>query len=416
MSDVLERFMRYVQVDSGADPLHEETVPSNPAEFAMAQLLAAELEQEGAEDVTITDHSYVTASIPASPGAEKLPALGLIAHIDTSFDAPDCGVKPHVVHYEGGDLVAGVVDGHEVSTSPVTVPDLQLFVGQDIVTSDGTTLLSADDKAGVAEIMALVHRLHENPEIPHPCIKVAFVPDEEIGHGASLLDLEDFGAAWAYTVDGEALGEFNYECFSADQVDLTFTGQVVHPGSAKDKMVNALTVWREFDSMLPQFERPEHTEGYEGYYHALRIEGSPAEVKVSYIVRDFDATKFDRRIQTMEETAEFLNHRYGEGTVAMEVIEEYRNMAEQFESVGFLIQNALEANRACGVEPKAVPARGGTDGAQLTFRGLPCPNIATGGYEPHSVHEFIPVSNLEKTVDILENLVGRFAEPVEAVA
>lgn len=409
MSDVVERFMRYVQVDSQSDPLNEDETPSTAIQFDMAKVLAADLTELGCEDVAVDGHAYVTASVPASAGAEGLPALCLCAHIDTSYDAPGSGVKPHIVRYEGGDLVAGVVDGKEVATTPEQVPDLDMFRGQDIVCSDGSTLLSADDKAGVAEIVSLIARLRDDPTLAHPTLKIAFVPDEEIGHGARLLELHDFGATWAYTIDGEPMGEFSYECFNASQAVVSVTGVMVHPGSAKDVMVNAITVLREFDSMLPASERPEHTEGYEGFFHPIAIEGSASDATMSYIIRDFDAASFAAREQLLRDVADFLNKRYGKGTVEVTFKEEYRNMAEQFADCRFLIDNALEANREVGVEPCVKAIRGGTDGAQLTFRGLPCPNIATGGYNAHSVREFIPVASLETSVDVLEHLVAKFA-------
>ena len=410
MSDVLERFMRYVQVDSQSDPDNMDVTPSTPRQHDMARYLGDELREIGCVDVIVDEHAYVTGTLPASSGAEKCPALLLCAHIDSSPDAPAAGVRPHVVHYEGGPLVAGVVNGEPVQTTPDQVPDLAQFVGQDIVCSDGTTLLSADDKAGVAEICALLARLVANPELPHPTIKVAFVPDEEIGHGAELLDLETLGARWGYTVDGETLGEFNYECFSACEATVVVRGVMVHPGSAKDVMVNAITVASEFQQLVPAFERPEHTEGREGFYHPTDIEGTASDVTLSYILRDFEAADFDARKETFRAIAAFLNDRYGEGTVTVSFREQYRNMAEKFgPSDQRLIDFALEANREVGVEPVLVPARGGTDGAQLTFRGLPCPNLATGGYNAHSVREFVPVRSLELTVDLLERLVAKFA-------
>ena len=375
MSDVLERFMRYVQVDSQSDPDNMDVTPSTSRQHDMASFLGDELREIGCVDVSVDEHAYVTGTLPASAGAEKCPALLLCAHIDSSPDAPAAGVRPHVVHYEGGPLVAGVVDGEPVQTTPEQVPDLAQFVGQDIVCSDGTTLLSADDKAGVAEICALLARLVANPELPHPAIKVAFVPDEEIGHGAELLDLDTLGARWGYTVDGEALGEFNYECFSACEATVAVRGVMVHPGSAKDVMVNAITVASEFQQLVPAFERPEHTEGREGFYHPTDIEGTASDVTLSYILRDFDAADFDARKETFRAIAAFLNDRYGESTVTVSFREQYRNMAEKFgEAEKCLIDYALEANREVGIEPVLVPARGGTDGAQLTFRGLPCPN------------------------------------------
>lgn len=412
-SDVLERFLRYVQVDSQSDPHNEDETPSTACQLDLARLLASELAELGCEDVALTEHAYVTASLPASAGAEGLPALGLIAHMDTAPDAPASGVRPHVVRYEGGELVHGERDGKRVVTTPEELPALLRHVGEDLVCTDGTTLLGADDKAGVAEIVALLARLAATPELPHPCIKVAFVPDEEIGHGAALLDLDAFGATWAYTVDGEELGEFNWECFSASQATVTAHGVEVHPGSAKGVMVNAITLLREFDELLPAAERPEHTEGYEGFFHPIEVSGGSGEATLTYIVRDFDAERFAAREQLLRDCAAFLNQRYGDGTVTVEVREQYRNMVERLRGMDFLRDNALDAMAACGMEPRVVPVRGGTDGAQLTLRGLPCPNLPTGGYNFHGVREFIPVRSMELMVDALEQLVGRFAVPQE---
>ena len=409
MSDVVERFMRYVQVYSTSNPANEAETPSSPCQHDMARLLGDELRALGCEDVSVDEHAYVTGIFPASAGAESAPTLLLCSHLDTAPDAPGKGVAPHIVHYEGGDLVHGIVDGEPVVTTVSQVPDLDGFIGQDIVCSDGTTLLSADDKAGVAEICSLLARLGAHPELPHPRLAIAFVPDEEIGHGAELLDIEKLGAEYGYTIDGEALGEFNYECFSANQAIVTIHGVMVHPGSAKNVMVNAITVAAEFLQMIPAAERPEHAEGREGFYHPTDIEGTASDVRLSFILRDFDTAVVEARGRMLCEAAEFLNARHGAGTVKVEIREQYRNMAEQFAGREFLIDYALEANREVGIEPVKVPARGGTDGAQLTFRGLPCPNIATGGYNAHSVREFIPTQSLEITVDLLEHLVARFA-------
>lgn len=413
MSDVLDRFLRYVRIDSQSDPHKAEQTPSTACQHDMAQFLGNELREIGLIDVKVDEHAYVTGTLPASAGAEKCPALCLCSHIDTAPDAPASGVNPHVVHYEGGPLVAGIVDGTPVQTTPEQVPELIEFVGQDIVVTDGTTLLSADDKAGVAEICALLARLVAHPELPHPAIKVAFVPDEEIGHGAELLDLDRLGARWGYTVDGEVLGEFNYECFSAAEATVTVRGVMVHPGSAKNAMVNAITVAAEFDQLVPAHERPEHTEGREGFYHSTEISGTASEVKITYILRDFDTEPFDLRARRLQEIADFLNARYGAGTVSVEVRDQYHNMREGLEGSEELIDHAFAAMREVGIEPAAVPVRGGTDGAQLTFRGLPCPNLATGGFCAHSVREFIPVRSLELTVDMLEKLVARFAQVSE---
>ncbi len=411
MSDVLERFMRYVQVGSQSWESEETEgrTPSTPAQHEMARVLGEELRALGLADVAVDEHAYVTGTLPASAGAEDKPALLLCSHLDTAPDAPGDHVHPHVVHYEGGPLVAGVVDGQPVQTTTDQVPDLAGFAGQDIVCSDGTTLLGADDKAGVAEICALLARLVADPSLPHPTLRIAFVPDEEIGHGAALLDVDALGAACGYTVDGESLGEVNYECFSASAAEVVVRGVMVHPGSAKDVMVNAITVASEFQQLVPQAERPEHTEGLEGYFHPTGIEGTASQVRLGYIIRDFDAKGFAAREDELRRIGDFLNGRYGEDTVTVTIHEQYRNMAEMFAGKEYIVQRALDANREVGLDPRTVAVRGGTYGAQLTFRGLPCPNLATGGYNAHSVREFIPVASMEKTVDMLERLVAKFA-------
>ena len=412
MSDVLERFLRYVQVESQSRHDGEPgQVPSSASEHVMARLLGVELEELGCDDVIVDDYAYVTASFPASKGAEDLPALGLCAHIDTSPDAPADRVKPRVERYMGGPLVMGIVGDRVVAVSPDEAPDLEWLVGQDIVCTDGRTLLSADDKAGVAEICALLSELRAHPELPHPCLKIAFVPDEEIGHGASLLDLERFGAKWAYTVDGGPIGEFNYECFCASEATVRFRGTMVHPGTAKGVMVNALSLAAEFSKMVPFDERPEFTEGREGFYHPILMEGTAAQATLVYILRDFDADILEQRETRLQRIAMQMNERLGANRVTVSVRPQYRNMAEMFVGQEFLIEHALAANREVGIEPRILPIRGGTDGAQLTYRGLPCPNLAAGGYFMHSVREFVPVRSLELTVLMLERLVAKFAVP-----
>lgn len=417
MSDVLERFLRYVQVDSQADP-NSDTVPSTPEQHDMARMLESELLELGLEGVSRDEHAYVYATLPASAGAEELPALGLIAHIDSAFSAPGHGVRPQIVHYEGpevgsGDLEIGVVEGRRVAVSVEEVPLLAEMAGEDIVCSDGSTLLSCDDKGGVAAIMALLARLVANPELAHPTLKIAFVPDEEIGHGAGLLDPESFGAKWAYTVDGEQLGQISYETFNAMAVEVKITGVSVHPGSAKDIMVNSITVFRDFDASLPGDERPENTDGYQGYFHCNHVEGREDGLRAQYILRDFEREGMERRCEIMREAARAANERWGEDTVALEFRNEYPNMKEYLTDSMFLVDHAIEANREAGIEPFIEAIRGGTDGSQLTERGLPCPNLATGCINAHSVREFVPVSALEKTVDMLQALVARFARPQE---
>ena len=408
-SDVLDRFMRYVRVNTESSEERCDRVPSTDAQFDLANMLADELRALGAHDVAVSEHAYVTAHIPASAGSEQAPRLGLIAHLDTTEAAPGAGVAPHIVHYEGGDLVCGEVDGKAVAISPDRIPGLAQLAGQDLVCSDGTTLLGADDKAGVAEIMALAARLLEDPTIPHPSLGICFCPDEEIGHGAELLDIPAFGCAYAYTVDGGPIGEIEWECFNACDVTVRFEGFSIHPGDAKDRMVNASNLFAEYHAMLPAAERPEHTEGYEGFVHLCGVSGTVTHATARYIVRDHDAARFQAKLDLMQRAADFINARVGERRVVVELKQQYRNMAEVVADHPELIDAAREAFEAVDVTPRIIPIRGGTDGAQLSFRGLPCPNLATGAYCCHGVNEFIPVTSLEKMVDMLQELVARFA-------
>lgn len=408
-TDVLERFFRYVQVNTESSDEHADRVPSTPCQFDLANLLADELRELGARGVSVSDNAYVTAHIPASSGAEDAPRLGLIAHLDTTEAAPGAGVRPHIVSYAGGDLVCGEVDGRPVSISPEKEPALNALVGEDLVCTDGTTLLGADDKAGVAEIMSLVALLAADPSIPHPPLGICFCPDEEIGHGAALLDLASFGCAYAYTVDGGPVGELEWECFNAAEATVSFEGFSIHPGDAKDRMVNAANLLVDYQGLLPAAQRPEHTAGYEGFMHLMSVSGTVTHATARYIVRDHDAAKFERKLELMRAAADFLNTRLGEERVHVEFKREYRNMAEVVGDHPELIERAEQAFSAAGVVPKVIPIRGGTDGAQLSFRGLPCPNLSTGAYCCHGVNEFIPVSSLEKMVEVLVELVGRFA-------
>lgn len=409
-NDALERFIRYVQVDTQSADEHCDQVPSSACQFDLANLLAEELRGLGAADATVTENCYVVAHVPASAGAEDKPGLGFLAHLDTTEAAPGFGVKPHVVHYEGGNLVSGIVDRREVSIGPDMLPELDGLVGEDIVVSDGTTLLGGDDKAGVAVIMALVARLHENPELPHPRLGICFCPDEEIGHGASLLDIDSFGCAYAYTVDGGAAGELEWECFNAANVTVSIEGYSIHPGSAKDRMVNALNIATDFHGMLPAHMRPEHTDGYDGFIHLEGISGTVTHATMRYIVRDHDAERFQAKLDLMQRAAKFLNAGLERERIEVTVKQEYRNMAEVVREYPQLVQAAVETYQDLGIEPRVLPIRGGTDGAQLSFRGLPCPNLGTGGYACHSVNEFVVVSQMEKMVDVLQGLSRRFAQ------
>ncbi|MDM8302192.1 peptidase T [Collinsella tanakaei] len=407
--DVLSRFLRYVAVNTESSDEHSDRVPSTPCQFDLANLLADELRAMGAHDVEVSEHAYVTAHIPASTGSEEAPKLGLIAHLDTTEAAPGANVKPHIVTYEGGDLVCGVVDGEPISISPDKIADLNDLVGEDLICTDGTTLLGADDKAGVAEIMALAYRLLQDPSIPHPGIGICFCPDEEIGHGAELLDIPAFGCTYAYTVDGGPIGELEWECFNAAEAVVRFDGFSIHPGDAKNRMVNASNLFVAFHELLPAVERPEHTEDYEGFIHLCSISGTVTHATARYIVRDHDAAKFQAKLDLMQRACDFINAQQDEPRVSLEIKHEYRNMAEIVADYPQLIDIAKSAFSAADVEPHVIPIRGGTDGAQLSFRGLPCPNLSTGAYCCHGVNEFIPVSSLVTMVDVLEQLVRSFA-------
>lgn len=408
-SDVLTRFMRYVRIDTTSSDEHADRVPSTDKQFDLARVLADELTELGCEGVHVTDNAYVIAHVPASAGAEERPALGLIAHLDTTEVVSGTNVNPHIVHYEGGPLICGEGAEGPVSIAPDKLPALDALAGEDLVVTDGTTLLGADDKAGVAEIMALVARLAAHPELAHPRLGICFCPDEEIGHGAELLDIEGFGCTYAYTVDGGPIGELEWECFNAAEATVRFRGYSIHPGDAKDKMVNAGNLFARFHALLPEHARPEHTEGYEGFIHLEGVSATCEHATARYIVRDHDAAKFDAKIALIERAAAFVNAEIGSERVTVEIKQQYRNMAEIVADYPELIELAKEAFTAAGVEPRVLPIRGGTDGAQLSFRGLPCPNLSTGGYCCHGVNEFIPVSSLEKMVDVLEALVARFA-------
>lgn len=409
MSDVLERFLRYVQVDTQSADEHSDQVPSTAIQFDLANMLAEELRELGANDVVVTDHAYVTAWIPASKGAESRPRLGLIAHLDTTEQAPGFGVKPHVLTYEGGDLVCGAVDGAPVSIAPELLPSLNDLVGEDLVCTDGTTLLGADDKAGVAEIMATAALLLQNPELPHPEIGICFCPDEEIGHGAELLDIDAFGCTYAYTVDGGPLGELEWECFNAAEAVVGFQGFSIHPGDSKNRMVNAGELFHRFHSLLPAAQRPEYTEGYEGFYYLEGVSATVEHATARYIIRDHDPRKFQAKIDHLLSAAAFVNEEQGRERVTVEIKQQYRNMAEVVADYPELIDEAKSAFADAGVEANVIPIRGGTDGAQLSFRGLPCPNLSTGAYCCHGVNEFIPVRSLETMVEVLKSLVARFA-------
>ena len=414
MSDVLERFVRYCEVPSQSNPQTADHVPSTQSQFKIAEVVAEDLRALGAEDVSVDEHAYVTCHWPASVGAEELPTLGFCCHLDTAWQSWGDPVRPRVVRYEGGELAIGTGrDGRPVTLSPDVNPELERMVGGELVVTDGTSLLGGDDKAGVAECVALLARLRENPELPHPRLALAFVPDEEIGHGAALLDLEVFGADFGYTIDGGPLGEFCYETFNAAEAELTAHGVSVHTGTAKGKMVNASEAIMRFHQLLPAAERPEFTEGYDGFFYLERMEGSCEEASAAYIIRDHDQAQVERRKDLMRAAVALVNAQMGEGTLELAIHDQYHNLADVvcLPENAHLIDNARAAYAACGVEMTCVPMRGGTDGSQLSFRGFPCANLSAGYYNAHGVREFVPVAELERMVDVLQDLVGRYARP-----
>lgn len=398
--DVLDRFLRYVSYDTQSSET-SGTTPSTEKQKALGAALAQELEALGLANARMDDKGYVYALLPATPGCESVPCLGLIAHMDTSPSASGADVKARVVRYEGGDLPLG--PGRVMRAAEFE--SLQNYVGQELVVTDGTTLLGADDKAGVAEIVSTVEHLLAHPEIPHGPIAVGFTPDEEIGRGADFFDIPGFGAAAAYTVDGGELGEIEYENFNAANAGVFIHGVNIHPGGAKNKMKNALLIGQEYLNLLPPAETPGHTEGYEGFYHLHHMEGDETETDLQFLIRDHDRAKFEARKEFMRSCGEFLNAKYGAGTVEVVVKDSYYNMREQIEPHMYLIDAARAAMEKAGVAPQVVPIRGGTDGARLSYEGLPCPNLSTGGLNFHGVHEYIPVESLRKMVEVLVNLV-----------
>ena len=397
---VEERFLRYVAFETTSDEESEAT-PSTACQLLLADHLAEELRALGLENVHRDEYGRVYGHLPASPGCEEETCIGLIAHMDTSPAVSGANIKPRFVQYAGGDIELG----NGVVTRVSDFPFLKDYEGQQLIVTDGTTLLGADDKAGVAEIVSAAEYLLAHPEIKHGRLAIAFTPDEEVGRGPEHFDIPGFGAEYAYTVDGGTLGELEYENFNAAAIKVTVHGVNIHPGSAKNKMKNAVLIAGEFMSLLPPAETPAHTEGYEGFYHAGDIAGNETLTKIGYILRDHDEAKLEEKKRTMQRAADFLNERYGEGTIELMIRDQYRNMKEKILPVMHVIRRAEDAMRKAGVEPKTVPIRGGTDGAQLSFMGLPCPNLSTGGENFHGIHEFVSVDAMKKMVEVLVNLV-----------
>ena len=403
MESVKSRFLRYVKIDTQSK--HQaESIPSTEKQLDLCRLLKDELTALGAADVKMDEHGYVTASIPANTD-KKAPVIGLLAHVDTSDAVSGANVKPVLTpNYDGGDIDMG--NGYTLS--PADSPALLEHIGEEIVCSDGTTLLGADDKAGVAEIMTLVERLL-SPDAPeHGTLRIGFTPDEEVGRGVDLFDVAAFNAEFGYTVDGGGLGEINYECFNAAGAEVHIKGLSLHTGSAKGRMVNALLVAMELHDLLPRFENPACTEGYEGFFHLDKMEGCVDHADMSYILRDHDTDKFARKKALMEQACAFLNDKYGAGTVSLDMSDSYYNMKSKVPE--FIVAAAERAMESVGIAPHLEPIRGGTDGARLSYMGLPCPNLCTGGHNFHGRYEFISVQAMEKVVDILTELVSSFVK------
>jgi tripeptide aminopeptidase len=406
MENILDRFLRYVAVDTQSDPT-SETQPSATKELDLLKILKDELLAMGVE-ATLDEYGYVMATIPANCEKE-IPAVGFIAHVDTAPDASGADIKPQIIpDYDGTDIPLKGVEGLSLKVSDF--PELLDYKGQTIITTDGTTLLGADDKAGVAEIMNAVQYMIEHPEFKHGEIKIGFTPDEEIGRGVVKFDVEKFGARYAYTMDGGAVGELEYENFNAAGATVKIQGRNIHPGYAKGKMLNAILIGMELNALLPVEQRPEFTTGYEGFYHIIGFNGTVEEATFSYIIRDHDMTLYEQKKEYMQKCVDFINEKYGEGTAMVEIRHQYYNMRKEVEPHYHIVEKARLAMEMEGIVPNIKPIRGGTDGANLSFMGLPCPNIFAGGHNFHGKMEFIPLESMEKASKVILNIISLYAE------
>ena len=402
---VVQRFLKYVTFDTTANP-NSSNCPSSEGQRVFANYLVEELKSLGLEDAHVDENSYVMATLKGN--TEGVETIGFISHLDTAPDVTGKNVKPKIIkNYDGKDIVLN--EELNIITSPKDYPDLKKFIGEDLIVTDGTTLLGADDKAGISEIVTAIEYLVNNPEIKHGDIKIGFTPDEEIGRGADLFNVEKFGAKYAYTIDGGIMGELQYENFNAAAAKITIQGRNVHPGAAKNKMINALHIAAEISQMFPQSERPETTEGYEGFYHLNDINGNVENATMVYIIRDHSKEKFEYRKQYMKDAISKVSEKYN-GRVTLELNDQYYNMKEKVEPVKFIVDIAEEAMKECDITPIIVPIRGGTDGARLSFMGLPCPNIFTGGLNFHSKNECIPVIALEKCSNLIVKIAQKYAQ------
>ena len=406
MEKILDRFLRYVAVDTQSDP-ESDSQPSAAKELNLLKMLRDELKAMGVE-VTMDEYGYVMGSIPSNCGKD-VPAVGFIAHADTAPDAPGDNIKPQIIeNYDGSDIPLKGVPG--LFLKPSEFPELELYKGQTLITTDGTTLLGADDKAGIAEIMNAVQYIVENPDFKHGEIKIGFTPDEEIGRGVVKFDVEKFGAKYAYTLDGGAVGELEYENFNAAGATVTIQGCNVHPGTAKGKMKNAILIGMELNSLLPVEQKPEYTEGYEGFFHLISFKGEVEKATFSYIIRDHDMGLYEQKKAYMQKCVDFINEKYGAGTASVEIRHQYYNMRKEVEPHYHIVEKAMKAMEMEGIVPKVQPIRGGTDGANLSFMGLPCPNIFAGGHNFHGKMEYVPLESMEKASRVILNIISLYAE------
>ena len=406
MEKILDRFLRYVSIDTQSDE-NSESQPSAAKELDLLKLLCKELNDMGVE-ATLDEYGYVMGTIPSNID-KKAPAIGFIAHVDTSPDASGKDVKPQIIsNYDGGDIELKGMPG--LALKPSEFPELLNHKGETLITTDGTTLLGADDKAGVAEIMNAVQYIVEHPEFKHGEIKIGFTPDEEIGRGVVKFDVKRFGADYAYTMDGGEIGELEFENFNAASAKIHIQGRNVHPGYAKDKMKNAIIIGMELNDLLPVGQRPELTEGYDGFFHIISFNGTVEEADFGYIIRDHDRKKFEDKKELIRKCVDFINMKYGEGTATLEVKDQYYNMREQVEPYYFIVEKAIKAMEMADIKPKIQPIRGGTDGANLSFKGLPCPNIFAGGLNFHGKMEFATLENIEKASQVVLNIIQHYAE------
>ena len=405
MEKLLDKFLRYVAVETTSDE-HSETQPSAQRELDLLKMLREELEQMGIK-AELDEYGYVMATIPANT-RKKIPAIGFIAHVDTAPDASGKDIKPQIIKkWNGEDIVLNKKKNIVLRTAEF--PEMLQYKGQTMITTDGTTLLGADDKAGVAEIMFAAQYLMEHPEIKHGVIKIGFTPDEEIGRGVAKFDVQKFGAQYAYTMDGGEIGELEYENFNAAAAKIHVQGSNIHPGYGKDKMVNAMLIAMELNAMLPVEQRPRYTQGYEGFFHLTEFNGTVEEASMNYIIRDHDRTKFEEKKALMTSIVKFLNQKYGK-VVKLQLKHQYYNMRQEVEPHFFIVEKAIKAMEMAGVKPKVQPIRGGTDGANLSFMGLPCPNIFAGGHNFHGKLEYVPLESMEKAAEVILNIVKLFAE------